>query len=813
MLGKRPVLQSFHLCKPNFVTHSSILHTCLLAAFLIFFPQTDGYAQFSGGSGTPEHPFQISTAQDLQRMKDHLEQSFVLVNDIEAGVTSTWNNGKGFEPIGSEKKPFSGSFDGQGFMIYSLRINRENKEYVGLFGFIRSGKIKNIQLENIVIKGGDRTGGIAGKLSLGSITSSSVTGSITGDTHVGGVVGFNRGTIRRAESRAVVSGLSYVGGITGINRGFILRSFAAAQVNGIHHNVGGLVGNNYDGSITESESQGWVIAQNASSVGGLSGSNGGRILRSFSSAQVKGKSYVGGLVGHNYSGSISWCYSTGAVEGFNLVGGFAGVNRNHGVILEAYTTSPVQGTVDVGGFIGVNRDPVTAGYWDKDQSGQASAVSKGSESGIKALHTSQIKGVKSFEEMPDFSFNTVWAYLPNQSPQLLWTMSYFTISDVEAGTNFVSGDLITFQVSLKNTGAFTDAHSVTLRTENEIILGQTSRITLESQQDTTLWFTWQTSLNDHGVFDLTFEAQHYRYPYQVKVLQMPEMVELKQPYDLKEHVSITPTFTWKKAFLAKNYELQISTNEEFSPLLYDIKDIDTTNYTLRPSLHFLRYYHWRVRGISENEKGPWSQNSVLITVLERPEVVAIKTPKDEDTEVSALAAFSWSETNRAENYQLQISPDDEFEKVLFDTTVSANDSSFIMEDRLPVKQQLFWRMRASNIGGNSDWSEMRSFSAIPAPAKSPVQNRIGGLEYKLDQNYPNPFNPVTNIRYSLPEATEVELRVLNMLGQTVEILVDGYQSAGTHTVVFDASKLSSGFYIYQIKTPEFTTSRKLSLVK
>jgi hypothetical protein len=277
-------------------------------------------------------------------------------------------------------------------------------------------------------------------------------------------------------------------------------------------------------------------------------------------------------------------------------------------------------------------------------------------------------------------------------------------------------------------------------------------------------------------------------------------------------VSVTPTFTWGKTFLANSYELQISANKEFSPVLYDFSDIDTTTFTLGPSLNFLSYYHWRVRGTNENEKGPWSHHSVLITVIERPEVVPLKTPQDKAEEVSARAAFTWAETKRAENYQLQISPDDEFEKVVFDTTVSAIDSSFVMEESLPIKKQLYWRMRASNIGGHSDWSETRSFTAISAPAKSPVKSKEG-LEYRLDQNYPNPFNPVTTIRYSLPEATNVELRVLNMLGQTVEILVDGYQSAGTHTIVFDASKLSSGFYIYQIKTPKFTSSRKLSLVK
>lgn len=80
-------------------------------------------------------------------------------------------------------------------------------------------------------------------------------------------------------------------------------------------------------------------------------------------------------------------------------------------------------------------------------------------------------------------------------------------------------------------------------------------------------------------------------------------------------------------------------------------------------------------------------------------------------------------------------------------------------------------------------------------------------------NYPNPFNPTTNVQYSLPEAQRVYLAVYNMIGQEVAVLKDGFAEAGTHTVSFDASGLSSGMYVYQIRTQVSVITQKMTLIK
>ena len=89
----------------------------------------------------------------------------------------------------------------------------------------------------------------------------------------------------------------------------------------------------------------------------------------------------------------------------------------------------------------------------------------------------------------------------------------------------------------------------------------------------------------------------------------------------------------------------------------------------------------------------------------------------------------------------------------------------------------------------------------------------GILEFSLAQNYPNPFNPSTTISYSIPEQSQVELKVFDVLGREVAMLVNKEQSAGSYKVEFDGSNLTSGIYFYRIQTGYFLQTKKMVLLK
>ena len=96
-----------------------------------------------------------------------------------------------------------------------------------------------------------------------------------------------------------------------------------------------------------------------------------------------------------------------------------------------------------------------------------------------------------------------------------------------------------------------------------------------------------------------------------------------------------------------------------------------------------------------------------------------------------------------------------------------------------------------------------------------VESEIAGLpaEFELSQNYPNPFNPETVIEFALPQSGDVSLVVYNIRGEEVARLLSGTVPAGNHRVIWDASSLASGIYIYRLRAGDYIETRKMVLLK
>jgi hypothetical protein len=134
------------------------------------------------------------------------------------------------------------------------------------------------------------------------------------------------------------------------------------------------------------------------------------------------------------------------------------------------------------------------------------------------------------------------------------------------------------------------------------------------------------------------------------------------------------------------------------------------------------------------------------------------------------------------------------------TTISLSQYSFT--DKKIVKQgHYIYRLKQIDFDGRYAFS-----AEVGADISKPNV-------YYLSQNYPNPFNPTTNIEFSIPERSHVTLKVYDVLGNEVATLVDGWMESTNHQVTFDGSKLASGIYYYTLMAGNFSSTKKLILLK
>ncbi len=220
-------------------------------------------ADFSGGDGSVENPYIITSPEELNAIRDYPDKHYQLANHIDLTEFLEEGNGLGGSTSWHPIDNFSGSLDGAGHIITGLKIDLSFNSLIGLFGFITAtGSVTAIGLEDISITGLDLVGGIAGRLD-GKISNSYTTGTVSGTGYVGGLAGqaVSNSSIKNSYSMAATSGNYGVGGIAGSKHQEVIieNTYATGHVTGIWY-PGGIVGeigggsnliiNNYYDQIT-----------------------------------------------------------------------------------------------------------------------------------------------------------------------------------------------------------------------------------------------------------------------------------------------------------------------------------------------------------------------------------------------------------------------------------------------------------------------------------------------------------------------------------------------------------------------------------
>lgn len=192
--------------------------------------------------------------------------------------------------------------------------------------------------------------------------------------------------------------------------------------------------------------------------------------------------------------------------------------------------------------------------------------------------------------------------------------------------------------------------------------------------------------------------------------------------------------------------------------------------------------------------------------LYEPELVA---PVDESTITDDNVVLEWDSVGDAASYKVQVADNRQFQDVITEAG-QIEITEFLFRDLEP-NTTYHWRVRGETEGETGSWSEGWSFTTGQETA---ADDRTGiPDEIKVAQNYPNPFNPVTVIYYQLPEAANTSLVVYDITGRKVATLVNETVEAGYHQVQFDASRLSSGTYIYRLEAGDFAETKQMILIK
>jgi len=407
--------------------NSQILRTIslLITVCLVGFP---AQAKFAGGTGQPADPYRIALAKQLISIGSDpnlLDKHFLLLNDID--LDPNLPGGRVFtraviapdldKSTYSQETTFTGTFDGKGHKIRNLTIDANTAHDLGLFGNVgQSGRIHNLGLENVLIKGRYRIGALVGR-SFGVINNCHATGRITGRLMLGGLVGASGGSIVNCQAAGSISGEengSSLGGLVGAGfRGDINGCHATARVAGGRKSsdMGGLMGSADIGDLTISScyATGWVSGgDNSKALGGLVGSlmMVVSIRNCYATGHVSGGNNsmeLGGFVGTASGVAITDCYASGNVTGGNAilhVGGFIGSVYGPSAIANCYSIGKLSvgdTSRDLGGLIGkVEGDELqyvhlSQCFWDVENSGVSESA------GGKGLTAAQMHDIKTYQ--------------------------------------------------------------------------------------------------------------------------------------------------------------------------------------------------------------------------------------------------------------------------------------------------------------------------------------------------------------------------------------------------------------------------------
>jgi uncharacterized delta-60 repeat protein len=187
------------------------------------------------------------------------------------------------------------------------------------------------------------------------------------------------------------------------------------------------------------------------------------------------------------------------------------------------------------------------------------------------------------------------------------------------------------------------------------------------------------------------------------------------------------------------------------------------------------------------------------------------SPANNSTGISCTPLLNWNDVVNAETYTVQVSTNSGFTSFRVNQSGLTTSQYQVTAGALQNNVLYYWRACAVNVAGTGPWSTVWTFRTALVGIQ-PFSSEIPEA-YELYANTPNPFNPTTDIRFDIPNAGLVTLKVFDIFGKETETIVNERLEPGKYKAVINGSNLSSGVYFYQLVTDEFTSTKKMVLLK
>ena len=284
------------------------------------------------------------------------------------------------------------------------------------------------------------------------------------------------------------------------------------------------------------------------------------------------------------------------------------------------------------------------------------------------------------------------------------------------------------------------------------------------------------------------------------------------PLNNAQDVECAPlALEWTAVPAADGYDLVIDDSPDFLSPLVNLVGLTVEGAQVESLQHFSQYY-WRIRSHGALGASPWSPTAGFFTSYWNqtpPPVPATPMNGAQNVHLDPTVLV-WDFVIGANSYAVQVDDAADFSSPVVDS-LGVLTHYVLLRNALEPGRQYWWRVQCDGLAGLSEWSAVRTLVTEQVGVSAPG---VAPLEWRLDAASPNPFNPSTRLAFQLPLAARVDLRVYNLRGEVVAVLLqDVPLTAGAQVETWQAGGLPSGTYLVVLEAAGQRLVQKATLIR